>query len=118
MATIDVSHETEDNSDSDNQNNNEISDIDPRKKIYKKLPENPNDPLPFEFCHVRSGERLVQDKFYLAAADLVGEGLSVRESLKAIEIVSNRCFGRHFKTWDDIDGKEYNQDTLPCITSV
>ena len=39
----------------------------------------------------------VQDEIYLAASDLIGIGLSINEALLAIEIVSNRCFGRSFK---------------------
>lgn len=45
--------------------NNDESNV---KKHYKPHPENIIDPLPKQFHHVRSGERLVDNKFYLAAS--------------------------------------------------
>ena len=77
----------------------------PKKRKFKKVMETSDDPLPPKYCHVRTSERKVLDKFYLAAGDLIGEGLSPREALLAIEIVSNRCFDRNFKQLVDSDKK-------------
>ena len=89
----------------------------PKKRKFKKV-ANSDDHLPLEYRHVRSSERKVLDKFYLAAGDLIGEGLSPREALLAIEIVANRCFDRKFKQLDDCDKKYYDQNTLPSIKMV
>ena len=68
-----------------------------KKRIYKQVDERIDDGLPQEYRHIRDSERNVLDKFYLADADLIGEGLSPREALKVIEIVSNRCFDHRKK---------------------
>ena len=77
----------------------------PKKRKFKKVMETSDDPLPPKYRHVWTSERKVLDKFYLAAGDLIGEGLSPREALLAIEIVSNRCFDRNFKRLVDSDKK-------------
>ena len=63
----------------------------------------------------------VQDEIYLAASDLIGIGLSTNEALSAIEIVSNRCFGRSFKRLkktEDWESEPIDQNTLPDERSV
>ena len=110
-----------DDNDEDDSDYEEEEDDDSRtkkKRKYKKIPENDLDPMPSEYQHVRSGERKVFDKFYLAAGDLIGEGLSAREALLAIEIVSNRCFGRQFKQLENCKDDSYDQDTLPSKKAV
>ena len=97
---------------SDSDYEDEAADI-PKKRKYKQVIERINDDLPQEYRHIRDSERKVSDKFYLAAADLIGEGLSLREALKAIEIVSNRCFGRNFKQLVDCQSMYYDKDILP-----
>ena len=50
------------------------------------------DDLPQEYCHIRNSERKVSDKFYLAAADLIGKGLSPREAeISNNWLIVNQC---------------------------
>ena len=102
---------------SDSDYEDEVADI-PKKRKYQQVVERMEDDLPQEYRHIRNSERKVSDKFYLAAADLIGEGLSPREALKAIEIVSNRCFGRNFKQLVDCQSMYYDKDTLPSEKMV
>ena len=90
----------------------------PKKRKYQQVVERMDDDLPQEYCHIRNSERKVSDKFYLAAADLIGEGLSLTEALKAIEIVSNRCFSRNFKQLVNCQSVYYDKDTLPSEKMV
>ena len=96
-----------------------------RRRVYTTCQAEPNDLLPEELRYVRYSERDVREEIYLAACDLIGIGLSVREALKAVEIVSNRCFGRKFhqsKEAAEIDEDEslepIDQNTLPNERSV
>ena len=98
-----------------------------KRKRRQYLPCDPNmdDGLPEEMRYVRNSERDVREEIYLAATDLIGIGLSPREALKAIEIVSNRCFGRQFHQLPDDMGKSeaktlepIDQNTLPDERSV
>jgi hypothetical protein len=86
-----------------------------------------DDPLPMDMRHVCHSERSVRDKIYLATTDLIGIGLSPREALTAVEIVSNRCFGRKFhqsKAPPDVNETNFvplepiDQNTLPNERSV
>ena len=112
MADIDINNNDSDYCDEEDYGGSK------KKRKYRRIPEIADDPLPQEYRHVRSGERKVLDRFYLAAGDLVGEGLSAREALKAIQVVSNRCFGRNFKLLEDFEEKEFDQDTLPSVKAV
>ena len=78
---------------------------------YVALPDDDNDSLPEEMRHVRYSEK---------ASDLLCIGL-VNEALSAIEIVSNRCFGRSFhraKTSSEGHLEPMNQNTLPGERTV
>ena len=63
---------------SDSDYEDEVADI-PKKRKYQQVVERMEDDLPQEYRHIRNSERKVSDKFYLAAADLIGEGLSPRQ---------------------------------------
>ena len=80
-----------------------------------------DDPLPLCFRHVRNSERKVKDSIYLAITDLIGIGLSIPETQKAVRNVSNRVFGRDFKIAEDHDNEELSSidlDTLPNERSI
>jgi hypothetical protein len=64
-----------------------------KRPMYKCVPEMKDDPLPMHMTH---SKRSVRDEIYLATTDFIGIGLSSREALTAVEIVSNWCFGRKF----------------------
>ena len=98
-----------------------------RRRQYQPIPEREDDMLPMEMRHVRHSEKVVRDEIYLATTDLIGIGLSPNEALSAVEIVSNRCFGRNFhrsKAPPDIKESDWvplepiNQNTLPNERSV
>ena len=90
-----------------------------RKRKYHEITDNGDDPLPKKMRHVRSSERMVHDDIYLAATDLLAIGLSPKESLKAIEIVSNRVFERSFHQVDSLSKLDpINQNTLPTERSI
>ena len=97
------------------------SQLDKRKRKFVDTIDDENDPLPSEFRHVRTSERKVKDSIYLAITDLIGIGLSVAESQKAVKIVSNRVFKRNFKILDvncqDVLD-EFDLDTLPNERSI
>ena len=81
--------------------------------------DNDDDSFPKRMRYVRSSERLVRDDVYLAATDLLAIGLSPKESLKAIEIVSNRLFERSFHQIDSLSKSDsLNQNTLPTERSI
>ena len=70
------------------------------------------------FFTFRYGRKSVRDEIYLAASDLIGIGLSPSESLAAIEVVANRCFGRKWHRSKELSKQPLNQDTLPSERSV
>ena len=71
-----------------------------RKLFTVEERESEDDPLPYQYRHVRQSERIVRDDFYQTCANLSGEGLSLQESSSAIVMVANGMFGRHWKHFD------------------
>ena len=67
-----------------------------RRHSYIAVPEDENDPLPSTVRYIRTSEKKVRDKIFLALTDLLGIGLSSNEALQAVVIVSSRVFGRSF----------------------
>ena len=87
------------------------------RKIFSKMKENDDDPLPIEYRHVRLSERKVKDVIYEALASLSGEGLSLLESVKAVVEVANVCFGRNWKIPAD-DDQSFDNDTMPHSKNI
>ena len=63
--------------------------------------------------YVRYSERCVREVIYEATTDLIGIGLSATESLKSVEIVSNRIFGRKFHQSKDAADMEEDESLEP-----
>ena len=98
-----------------------------KRQKYQPVPEQPDDPLPFETRHVRYSERCVRDVIYRSTTDLIGIGLSPREALAVVEIVANRYVGRELhqsKAPPEADETEFipleppDQNVLPNERSV
>ena len=61
----------------------------------------------------------MKECIYLTLTDLIGIGLSVRETLQAVQIVSNRVFDRNFKLSEDEGSSDaFASDTLPQKRSI
>ena len=96
-----------------------------KRRAYSSCKPKSGDPLPDEMRWARYSERNIREEIYLALSDLIGIGLSVKEALQAVMIVSNRCFDREFHLSNDAsDTKEdeslepIDQNTLPNERSV
>ena len=89
-----------------------------KQKIFL-MNERENDPFPPQCRHVRDSERNVKECIYLALTDLIGIGLSVREALQAVQIVSNRVFDRNFiLSEDEVSSDAFDSDMLPQKRSI
>ena len=55
-----------------------------RKRVFVAVEEREDDPLPYQFHHVRDGERKGKESVYLALTDLIGIGLSFPAPLKLL----------------------------------
>ena len=75
------------------------------------------DPMPQQYRHIRSSERKVKPVYYRTCAALSGQGLSIPESQKSINVVSNMMFGRKFKAAEESQG-EFDCDTAPAARNV
>ena len=72
-----------------------------RKRFSKKKQCEKDDPMPLQYRHIRSSERKVNPVYYQTCADLTAIGLSIPESIKAINVVSNKMYGRKFKAAEE-----------------
>ena len=82
-----------------------------KKKIFTET-LGKEDPLPEKYRHVRKSERKVRDETLIAIGNLVGEGLSLTESTKAVVEVGNTMFDRKWKAPNE-ETKTFDVDTLP-----
>ena len=106
---IDEISETLGDNASDGQNDEEVTGTevfeDPEEEVQTKKrryvnssdEDDKQDPMPYEYRHIRKSERVVKNSFYLTIANLVGQGLSISEACKAVCIVGNGMFKRSWK---------------------
>ena len=66
---------------------------------------------------LKQSERFVRDVIYETCAELIGNGLSIPEALKSVEVVANSLFGRNWKQSED-DDEKFDDDTLPTKKAV
>ena len=88
-----------------------------RKRFSKGKQLEKDDPMPLQFRHIRSSERKVNPVYYQTCADLTAIGLSIPESIKAINVVSNKMYGRKFKAAGESQ-VEFDCDTAPTARNV
>ena len=72
-----------------------------RKRFSKGNQCEKDDPMPMQYRNIRSSERKVKPVYYQTCADLTAIGLSIPESIKAINVVSNKMYGRAFKAAEE-----------------
>ena len=83
-----------------------------KRRLYKEIEDNTDDPMPFKFKHIRDSERKVRDDFYQTCADLHGHGFGADECSSAVIIVANGMFGRNWRRFSD-DKDMFDKDTAP-----
>ena len=90
------------------------------KKAKKKFVEAEGDeidPLPEKYRHIRKSERKVKDEVLIAIGNMVGEGLSLDESSKAVVEVGNIMFDRKWRVPQEGD-ETFDVNTLPVKSGI
>ena len=87
------------------------------KKKFVEVEGDEIDPLPEKYRHIRKSERKVKDEVFIAIGNMVGEGLSLDESAKAIVEVGNVMFERKWKVPREGD-ETFDVNTLPAKSNI
>ena len=88
-----------------------------KRKVYQPAHTENDDYLPVQFRSVRTSERKVRDEIYKVIGDLIGAGLSIGESIKAVLFVANGLFDRKWKEFDSL-GSVFDEMTMPHERNV
>ena len=72
-----------------------------RKRFSKGEQCEKDDPMPLQYQRIRSSERKIKPVYYQTCGDLTAIGLSIPESIKAINVVSNKMYGPSFRAVEE-----------------